>query len=53
MGKRSAFDTRVLWAVTELRKSGLLQNIRKGIFKITPDGLEAANKNLKKTITNF
>ena len=38
VAKRGVFYTRVLWAVSTLRNSGLLENIEKGVFKITQRG---------------
>lgn len=47
IAKRSKFETRVMWAVSQLRNSGLLENIERGIFKITKRGLEVLEKNPK------
>ena len=40
IAKRSKFDIRVRWAVSELRKALLLENLRLGVFKITSRGLD-------------
>jgi len=48
VGKRSTFDTRVLWAVSQLRNAGLLENIERGVFKITERGLDVLKRNPKK-----
>lgn len=48
IGKRSTFDVRVLWAVSQLRNAGLLQNIERGVFKITMRGLDVLKKNPNK-----
>lgn len=48
IGKRRTFDTRVLWAVSQLRNAGLLQNVDRGIFKITQRGLVLLKEKPKK-----
>jgi restriction system protein len=45
VGKRPTFDTRVLWAVSQLRNAGLLENTERGIFKITQRGLVVLKEN--------
>ncbi len=37
-GKNYTFDQRVQWANTYLKKAGLLQSVRRGVFKITDEG---------------
>jgi len=40
-GVQRTFDNRVSWAKTYLAKAGLLENVGRGSFRITPLGLEA------------
>jgi restriction system protein len=40
-GKQTVIANRVAWAVTYLRKSKLLENTKRGVFKITPRGKKA------------
>lgn len=51
VGKRPAFYTRVIWAVSQLRNAVLLENLERGVFKITKRGLDVLIKN-PKTIDN-
>lgn len=51
VAKRSAFDVRVMWAVSQLRHAVLLENSERGVFKITDRGLEVLSKN-PKTVNN-
>lgn len=44
-GKKLTFDDRVQWANTYLKKAGLLRSVRRGIFEITPLGLEVLAQN--------
>ena len=37
-GKQPVINNRVAWAVTYLRKAGLLENLKRGVFKITKRG---------------
>jgi restriction system protein len=37
-GKQPVINSRVAWAVTYLRQAGLLENIKRGVFKITERG---------------
>jgi restriction system protein len=39
-GQQSAFDNRVGWARTYMKKAGLLQSPRRGFFQITDRGIE-------------
>lgn len=43
-GRQARFDNRVGWALTHLRKSGLLEGIGRGKFKITERGREILQK---------
>lgn len=40
-GKQSVFDNRVGWAKTYLEKAGLIQTLRRGVYRITPAGQAA------------
>jgi restriction system protein len=40
-GKQTVIANRVAWAVTYLRKTKLLENTKRGVFKITPRGKKA------------
>ncbi len=51
VGKRPAFYTRVVWAVSQLRNAVLLENLERGVFKITKRGLDVLLKN-PKTVDN-
>lgn len=44
-GKQARFDNRVAWAIVYLRRAGLIENTRRGIFRITRHGLELLNTN--------
>ena len=44
-GLKRTFDTRVLWAISQLRNAGLLENTERGIFKITDRGLTVLKEN--------
>lgn len=37
-GKQGMFDNRVGWAKSYLKQAGLLENLRRGVFRITPRG---------------
>jgi len=39
-GRQARFDNRVAWARAYLKKAGLIENTRRGIFRITGQGLE-------------
>jgi len=43
-GKQSLFDNRVGWARTYLKKAGLIESIRKGLFVITDRGKQVLDK---------
>ena len=44
-GKQGMFDNRVGWAKTYLKQAGILENLRRGIFRITARGLHVLNEN--------
>ena len=39
--RQPTFHNRVHWALMYLRKAGLVENVSRGVYKITPDGLAA------------
>jgi restriction system protein len=39
-GQQHIFDNRVGWAITYLKKAGLLERTRRGYFRVTPRGLK-------------
>ena len=45
-GTGHVFHNRVGWARTYLKKAGLLESPNKGLFRITPRGLEVLSENL-------
>jgi restriction system protein len=47
-GRQPAFDNRVGWARTYLKKAGLLSSARRSYFQITPRGLEVLQENPSK-----
>lgn len=47
-GYKKTFDTRVTWALSQLRNSLLLENTGRGVFQITKRGLELLKTNPKK-----
>lgn len=44
-GKQGMFDNRVGWAKSYLKQAGLLENPRRGVFKITVRGLQVLSEN--------
>ena len=44
-GKQSMFDNRVGWAKTYLKQAGIIENMRRGVFRITARGIESLNEN--------
>jgi Mrr N-terminal domain len=54
-GGKTIFTSRALWALTDLRKAGLITNVKKqkGIFKITNRGLEEIRSNPPEIDTKF
>jgi restriction system protein len=44
-GRQYAFDNRVGWARTYMKKAGLLESTRRGYFRITERGLKIIKKN--------
>lgn len=47
-GSQALFDNRVGWATTYIRKAGLIESKRKGIFKITERGKQVLSENLER-----
>lgn len=52
-GNQEVFNNRVAWARTYLKMAGLLQNTKRGYFKITDRGLETLDKNLTKIDNSY
>lgn len=52
-GQQGVFDNRVGWARTYLKKAGLIEYARRGIFKITQRGFDVLRKNLSEINTKF
>jgi restriction system protein len=44
-GKQGMFDNRVGWAKSYLKQAGLLEIVRRGVFRITERGLQVVNEN--------
>jgi len=44
-GRQARFDNRVAWSRAYLKKACLIENTRRGIFRITADGLELLKSN--------
>ena len=44
-GKQGMFDNRVGWAKSYLKQAGLLENLRRGVFRITARGQQVLNEN--------
>ena len=44
-GKQGMFDNRVGWATSHLKQAGLLENLRRGVYRITARGLQVLNEN--------
>ncbi|WP_016950472.1 restriction endonuclease [Anabaena sp. PCC 7108] len=44
-GQQAIFDNRVGWSKTHLKKAGLLEDPKRGFFKITDRGMEVLDKN--------
>lgn len=51
-GTQSIFKNRVYWAVAHLKMAGLLENIRRGVYKITSEGLNLLQANPTKININ-
>lgn len=43
-GKQGMFDNRVGWAKSHLKQAGLLENLRRGVFRITSRGLQVLDE---------
>lgn len=44
-GGARMFDNRVGWATSHLKQAGLLENLRRGVYRITARGLQVLNEN--------
>lgn len=51
-GRQTRFYNRVTWSGTHLKQAGLIDNVRRGYFKISDLGKELLNKNLPKIDLN-
>ncbi len=47
-GKQARFDNRVAWARSYFKQAGLVENTRRGFFKISQRGLELLKTNPEK-----
>lgn len=52
-GQQTIFDNRVAWACTFLKKSGLLESTRRGVFSITEIGKQVLSKNPERIDNKF
>lgn len=52
-GRQAAFDNRVGWARTYLKKAGLLESPKRGYFRITDRGLSVLKQNPSKINNRF
>lgn len=52
-GQQAAFDNRVGWARTYLKKAGLLESTKRGYFQVTERGLEVLGQNPPEINTAF
>lgn len=44
-GKQGMFDNRVGWAKSYLKQAGLLENLKRGVFRITARGMQVLSEN--------
>lgn len=44
-GNQDMFDNRVAWTKTHLKQAGLIESVRRGVFKITARGMEVLQEN--------
>ena len=44
-GKQGMFDNRVAWTKTHLKQAGLIESVRRGVFRITARGVEVLQEN--------
>jgi len=52
-GTQILFNNRVAWALTYIRKAGLVESPKRGIFKITDRGQQVLSQNLEKIDSKF
>ena len=52
-GTQKTFHNRVHWAKAHLKMAGLIENLKKGIFTITPEGQNVLAKNLSNINLRF
>jgi restriction system protein len=44
-GRQARFDNRVAWSRAYLKKAGLIENTKRGVFRITSEGFELLKSN--------
>ena len=52
-GKQRLFNNRVAWALTYIRKAGLVESPKRGIFTITERGQQVLSQNIEKIDIKF
>ncbi|GAI76597.1 unnamed protein product, partial [marine sediment metagenome] len=52
-GKQRLFNNRVAWALTYIRKAGLVKSPKRGIFTITERGQQVLSQNIEKIDIKF
>jgi restriction system protein len=52
-GAQRLFNNRVAWALTYIRKAGLVKSPKRGVFKITDRGQQVLSKNIGKIDSKF
>ena len=52
-GKQKLFHNRVAWAVTYIRKAGLIESPKRGFFNITERGQQVLSQNIEKIDIKF
>jgi len=52
-GNQGVFENRVGWARTYLKKAGLLEYVKRGVLRITPNGLQVLSENLAKITIKY
>ncbi len=52
-GKQKLFNNRVAWALTYIRKAGLVGSPKRGIFTVTERGQQVLSQNIKKIDIKF
>ena len=52
-GTQRLFNNRVAWALTYIRKAGLVESPKRGVFKITDRGQQVLSQNIKEIDVKF